>query len=429
MNFSEEDIEILLDLESFQSKLDEEEKAQQHSDKNDDYADEKIFSDTKKENKKQTENDLKQSKSLAIKGKENALSWFSYENMLQIIEIDPFNILSIINADFYAIQELAYFDNNAFLQANGNANLDSNSNKKNNYFRGGFYYHNCIIKEYIFDKNNKLLLYLNSNNSAFTQQHKEKSKFAVATLQKEKAEPKIKDKVIILEKKQQQLSNKKEKEGKFITELKTINEKDELDRDELDTKLRIIKENLENMILQFTKIDKINANIDKKLIEKSFLFLGDDETIKIIQNFNKAHDLSHIKLCYDYRDLIQNLLQEINNKTKKGIKFKTRSLLHNINFLYRSLNLNNDKKDNFFRRLTLEFPYEKREVILEFNSLVDFLYVFRNRKKILLDNYNEEIHELKSAIEKIIQDSIESFKTSLFENIKNEKLVNNENTN
>lgn len=387
-----------MDLENFQSKFDEEgndQKLNENINQIDNISDNFDKADDKNMKKK----DTRVSDSISFKNKDNVLSWFTYENMLQIIEIDPFNILSIINVDFYSVQEFIFFENILNLKANDHQ--DGMKNKINQ----SFYYKNCIIKEYIFDKSNKLLLYLNSNHSI---KNKDKN---------------IEKSLIIAENKNKLINQKlNKKEGKFITELKTINEKDEINREELDIKFQIIKKNLEKMIQLFTKIDRLNINIDIKLINKSFLFLGDDETNKIIENFNKAHDLSYIKLCYDFRDLIQKLMQEIIKK-KIVIKYRNKNLLHNINFLYRSLNLNNDKKDNFFKRLTLEFPYEKRETILEFNNLIDYLYTFRNRKKILIENYNKEIQDLKNEIEKIIQDSIDNFKTSLFENLKNEKFV------
>jgi len=407
VNFSEEDIEILLDLENYHIKLDEEQK--QMEKELDEF--DNLSTDRSKNininNKNEIEEnnnkiELKKSVKPEIKNKENILSWFSFENMLQVIEIDSFNIMSTINVDFFAIQELLFFDNTSFILENAN----NNSKKSKKIIPTGFYINNCITKEYIFDKENKFIIFLKSTNS---KKEKAKAKAEAMLKQSNKNNMQIEKKL-----------NKKE--GKFITELKTINEKDELNREELDIKFSIIKEYIENLIIQFTRIEKMNSTIDKKLIEKSYLYLGDEETIKIIENFTKAHDLSYIKICYDYRDLIQNLLKEINKK-KIGIKFKTKNLLHNINFLYRSLNLTNDKKDNFFKRLTLEFPFEKREMILDFNNLIDFLYTFRNKKKILLESYNKEIQELKSEIEKIIQESIENFKNSLAESLKNEKFV------
>lgn len=407
VNFSEEDIEILLDLENYHIKLDEEQK--QMEKELDEF--DNLSTDRSKNininNKNEIEEnnnkiELKKSVKPEIQNKENILSWFSFENMLQVIEIDSFNIMSTINVDFFAIQELLFFDNTSFILENAN----NNSKKSKKIIPTGFYINNCITKEYIFDKENKFIIFLKSTNS---KKEKAKAKAEAMLKQSNKNNMQIEKKL-----------NKKE--GKFITELKTINEKDELNREELDIKFSIIKEYIENLIIQFTRIEKMNSTIDKKLIEKSYLYLGDEETIKIIENFTKAHDLSYIKICYDYRDLIQNLLKEINKK-KIGIKFKTKNLLHNINFLYRSLNLTNDKKDNFFKRLTLEFPFEKREMILDFNNLIDFLYTFRNKKKILLESYNKEIQELKSEIEKIIQESIENFKNSLAESLKNEKFV------
>ena len=255
---------------------------------------------------------------------ENILTWFSYENMLQIIELDSFNILSFSNVDYFTFQEILNFENINFSQISVKNNLISNK---------------FLLKEYIFDKENKFFSFLKSSNI-----HNNKSQNNIAS----NINGKNSTSNII----------KKEK-GKFLTELKP--EKEE----KLNLKFEILKENLENLIFQFIKIEKINFSIDNKVIERSYLFLGEEETTKILDNFRKAHELSYIKYSFEYKETIKNLIFEINYKNKNFLKPKIKKFLHNINFLYRSLNLTYDKKDNFVKRISMEFPQEKKEYIID----------------------------------------------------------------
>ncbi len=292
VNISEEELDILLDMDNYQIKLDEEvEKINKES--LSDKANLELNEEKKEKNEKNIINndknkaalekrELKKDNILEMKKIENILVWFSYENILQIIEIDPFNILSITNIDFYAFQEYMFFDNTLFLKENS-SNFNNNANDINKKLApSGYYNKNCIFKEYVLDKENKFLILLKAN---YTSQKNNNLLSSNADTNNNNNKEKLKaDKSTLknlnstLENKGKQIEKKPvKKEGKFITELKTINEKDELYREEQDLKFNILKNNLELIISQFINIDKYNTALDRKLIDKSYLFLGEDE--------------------------------------------------------------------------------------------------------------------------------------------------------
>jgi len=76
-------------------------------------------------------NKLKESNKIS-----NLHNWFTYENMLQIIEIDPFNIINISKIEFYTLQELLSFDNtnhlNEILKENSKLKRPFSTNRNNN---------------------------------------------------------------------------------------------------------------------------------------------------------------------------------------------------------------------------------------------------------------------------------------------------------
>lgn len=402
INISEEDYEVLLDFNSL--NIDCVKYKDSHSTNEENF----VKDENKKIRKKGKFEDSKEAidtkykiisekniNNLLVKDVEKTLTWFSFDNMLQIIEIDPFNNLSLLNIDYLIIQEILNFDNSSIFPC-----IDE---KKNKQIHNKIY----LIKEYILDKGNFFYSYLKNPNLFYKENNNREKR------QSEKAvDVKFNRPTKIL------------KDGNFLTEIKEVNENDEeINSEKLFLYFKILKNHLETMIMQFTKLEKSIVILDNKLIERSRIYLGDDETNKTILNFGKAHELSYIKHCYDFRMLIKNLINEINMREKARIKYRNKHSMHNINFFYRCLDLTNNKKDNFFKRISIEFPNERKENLLEYNSLVDYLYIFRTRKKIILENYNNEINDLKQDIENIIQESIENFKSSIMESVKIEKFV------
>lgn len=184
-----------------------------------------------------------------------------------------------------------------------------------------------------------------------------------------------------------------------------------------------LKENSKNSINKvFNQNFEIKVELSRNLLNRTSLTLGEDETEKIINNYNRSKELSVLKYSMEYKNLINDLNNKITN-CFKNIKENFNFVLEisNYNYLIRNKISN---KDICLLRLNLNFPNYNKIKFNEMYDLVDYLYIFRNKKKLIKQEIKKELIILKEESEKIILEGIEDEINKINENIKDLEFVN-----
>jgi hypothetical protein len=165
--------------------------------------------------------------------------------------------------------------------------------------------------------------------------------------------------------------------------------------------------NFDALLSNFLQFDKKNISmslqIDPVLINKSYLALGEEETQKIIINFNRTKDLSYLKYEIDHKNLIKEFCEKLNQASTYDPHIIPK--VHNINYFVRNKVI---LKEKLFNRLQNEFPKISKEKLINLNSIIDYLYSFRNKKKIILENFNKEISDTVNQTELIVEEGIKN---------------------
>ncbi len=167
------------------------------------------------------------------------------------------------------------------------------------------------------------------------------------------------------------------------------------------------------------RIEKRIVNIEPNLLERSVLILGEEETSGMTLNFNRLNDLSYLKYDIELNKILQTLLSKIPSNKDLNIFY----LIDNFNFLTRNGII---PKEKLFIKLQNAFPKEQKSKLIELNSLVDYLYTFRNKIQTLQSDYIQEINENLINSEKIFNESLSDYVNKLKVNItewENVKLI------
>lgn len=168
---------------------------------------------------------------------------------------------------------------------------------------------------------------------------------------------------------------------------------------------------------QFDKKKLISLQINPILINKTLLALGEDETQKIIINLNRTKELSYLKYEIDYKNLIKELIEKINQFSTYDAEIIAK--IHNLNYFVRNKVI---LKEKLFKRLQNEFPKISKEKLVSLNSFIDYLYIFRNKRKIILENLNKEISDTINQAQLIVEEAINNEINQIKMKVKEEEL-------
>jgi hypothetical protein len=176
--------------------------------------------------------------------------------------------------------------------------------------------------------------------------------------------------------------------------------------------------NIPNRIFKLEKNN--NISLDPNLVKKSLLALGDEETDKIIHNFNRTKELSFLKYEMEYKYLNKDLNEKINNCVNSIKENKVFLQLNNINYFARNKLFTKEKLQ---LKIKNEFPNYNKDKLFEIYNTIDYLYNFRHKRKLILNNYQKEINEVKNQTEQIEEDGINNEINLIKENIEVNEFV------